>query len=232
MAAFTVTLATLWTAFSPTRLTPIAFEPIPTALAPSLAPATSLAPVPSATLTGSTMSGLSLSNVLFFLTTTEFPAADADTSAGTSKDPSELLGTNGEAAASVSVDTADDAGRMADDRAPDGKLAATANNSSRVAVRTEQRRTDVVEIGDGAISICLRYLGNTRIYTSVWSMTAAVSTMVGHKIFCQPIVCVFRRDSALSLAFTMTASGSVSLVLHRSRRTLCDGTTTAIAPVR
>jgi len=168
VAAFTVTLATLWTAFNPTKLTPSAFEPIPTALAPSLAPATSLAPVPSATLTGSTMSGLSLSNVLFFLTTTVLPAADADTSAGTSEAPCQLLGTNGEAAASVSVDTADDAGRMADDRALDGKLAATANNSSRVPVRMEQRRTDVVEVGGGAISICLRYLGYTIVYTPLY----------------------------------------------------------------
>lgn len=38
--------------------------------------------------------------------------------------------------------------------------------------------------------------------------------------FCQPIVCVFRRDSALPLAVTMTAFGPVSLVLHRSRRWL------------
>jgi len=154
VAAFTVTFATLWTAFNPTRLTPNAFEPNPTALAPNLAPATSLAPVPNATLTGNTISGLSLSNVLFFLTTA-LPAASAGTSAWTAEAPCQLLGTNGEAAASV--DAADDAGRMADERAPDGKLAATATNSSRVAVKTEHRRTDVVVFCKGVISVDLRY---------------------------------------------------------------------------
>lgn len=119
------------------------------------------------------MSGLSLSNVLFFLTTTVLPAADVGTSAGTFEAPCQLLGTNGESAAAASVDTADDAGRMADDRALDGKLAATANNSSRVMVRTEHRLTDVVEVGGGAISISLGYLNNTIIYAVVSLTTAA-----------------------------------------------------------
>jgi len=156
VAAFTVTLATLWTAFSPTRLTPNAFEPNPTALTPNLAPATNLAPVPNATLTGNTMSGLSLSNVLFFLTTTALPAASAGTSACMAEVPCSLLGTNGEASASVNAE--DDAGRMADDRAPDGKLAATATNSIRVAVKTEHRRTDFVVVCKDAISVDLRYI--------------------------------------------------------------------------
>jgi len=119
------------------------------------------------------MSGLSLSNVLFFLTTTFFPAADVGTSAGTSEAPCQLLGTNGESAAAASVDMADDAGRMADDRALDGKLAATANNSSRVAVRTEHRLTDVIEVDGGVILIGLGYLNNTIIYVVVSSTTAA-----------------------------------------------------------
>jgi len=101
------------------------------------------------------MRGLSLSNVLFFLTTTDLPAASAGTSAWTAETPCQLLETNGEVAASV--DAAEDAGRMADDRAPDGKLAATATNSSRVAVKTEHRRTDVVVVWKGVISIDLRY---------------------------------------------------------------------------
>jgi len=118
------------------------------------------------------MSGLSLSNVLFFLTTV-LPAADVGTSAGTSEDPCQLLGTNGESAAAASVDTGDDAGRMAEDRALDGKLAATANNSRRVAVRTEHRLTDVVEVDGDVISIGLGYLNNTIIYAVVSSTTAA-----------------------------------------------------------
>jgi len=101
------------------------------------------------------MSGLSLSNVLFFLTTTALPAASAGTSAWTAETPCQLLGTNGEAAASV--DAADDAGRMADDLAPDGKLTTTATNSSRVAVKTEHRRTDVVVVCKGVISVDFRY---------------------------------------------------------------------------
>jgi len=119
------------------------------------------------------MSGLSLSNVLFFLTTTVLPAADVGTSAGTSEAPCHLLCTNGESAAAASVDTADDAGRMADDWALDGKLAATANNSSRVAARTERRLTDVVEVDGGVISIGLGYLNNTILYAVVSSTTAA-----------------------------------------------------------
>lgn len=62
---------------------------------------------------------------------------------------------------------------MADDRALDGKLAATANNSSRVAARTERRLTDVVEVDGGVISIGLGYLNNTIIYAVVSSTTAA-----------------------------------------------------------
>jgi len=153
VAAFTVTLVTLWAAFSPTRPTPNAFEPNPTALAPSLAPATSLAPVPRATLTGSTMSGLSLSNVLFFLTTTVLPAADAGSSAWMTEDPCQLLGTNGEAAASV--DAAEVMVRMADDRSADGKLVTTATNNNRMTDKTEQCRTDVVVVCEGVILVDL-----------------------------------------------------------------------------
>jgi len=78
--------------------------------------------------------------------------------------PCKLLGTNGEAAASV--DAADDAGRMADDRAPDGKLTTTATNSSSMADKTEHRRTDVVVVCEDIILVDLKEFINM-LYSAV-----------------------------------------------------------------